>query len=225
MLVRATRTVSAWTFRALLYGALFVVVVLMHGAVTSALREEGWPGGLALGVSGLAVLALVVAAMHVLEFVARKRAEGREWARVRQGLPSGPCCVVWRAGEGESDMPWEIVGDLRAHYPKLARRLGVEGVAVLDFEVNAEGRAKNVHVVDAWPSDIFYEAAKAALLKAHFQPRGDVHPRFGASYRMPFVFRIAGAARLKDRGRRAKPAQPAALQAATEVVEKLRRSA
>lgn len=224
MLVQATKTVSSWTSRALFYGALFLGVVLLHGALTAALREAGWSGGAALGASGLFVLALVIFAMRVVEYIIARRAEARELERVRQGLPSGPCCIVWRAGDGEADMPWELVGHLHAAYPKLARRLGVEGVAVLEFEISAEGRAKNIHVVDAWPSDVFFDAARAALKQARFALRGDVHPRFGASYRMPFVFRIAGASRLKDRGRRARKARPA-LQAAARVVDKLRRSA
>jgi hypothetical protein len=71
---------------------------------------------------------------------------------------------------------------------------------------------------------VFYEAAREAMLRVRFQPRGDIHPRFGASYRMPFVFRIAGAAKLRERGHRAKPLRPT-LDAAADAVEKLRRSA
>lgn len=224
MLIWATRTVSALTFRALFYGGLFVVVVLLHGAFTSALRSAGWPGGYALAASGLVVLGVVILTMQATEYIALRRAEAREMERVRQGLPIGPCCVVWKSADGEADMPWELVGHLHAAYPKLARRLGVEGMAIVDFEINAEGQAKNIHCVDAWPSDVFFDAARGALLQAQFQPRGEERPRFGVSYRMPFVFRIAGAARLKDRGRKARKARPV-LRAAVQAVEKLRRTA
>jgi TonB family protein len=91
-------------------------------------------------------------------------------------------------------MPWTLSAPLRARYPALARRLGVEGVAVVDFEINAQGGAKTIQCVEAWPSDVFYAAAREALERARFEPREDQHVRFGASYRMPFVFRIAGAA-------------------------------
>jgi TonB family protein len=226
MLVSATRTVSTFTLRALFYAALFGVVAAVHFAITTALREAGWNNGLSLTVSGAVVLGVVLLAVNIADYAREQRAAWREIQRMKQGLPSGPCCVVWRASEseGEAAMPWDVVGQLQARYPKLARRFGVEGYAVVDFEINAQGQAKNVHCIDAWPSDVFYEAAREALAHAKFTPKPDVHPRFGASFRMPFVFRIAGAARLKDRGRHAKTLRPT-LKAAGEAVEKLRKSA
>jgi TonB family protein len=228
MLVRATRTVGEWAGRAVFYLALFVVVVVLHLALTGALRSSGFESNIALFISGAVVLGLVLSLMSFYGWVHEKRAAWREVRRMKQRLPSGPCCVIWRTAEtapGEEDdsMPWDVIGPLRARYPRLARRLGVEGVAVAAFEVNAEGRAKNIHCVDAWPSDVFYEAAREALSHARFEPKPDVHPRFGASYRMPFVFRIAGAARLKDTGRRARRLRPR-LQAAQQAVENLRQT-
>jgi TonB family protein len=226
MLVRVTRTASALTLRALFYGGLFALVVIVHLALTSVLRGLGWSATAALTASGALVLGLVLAAVNVADWVRERLEERREMQRLKQRLPAGPCCVIWRAdaaGGGEEAMPWEPVGPVRARYPKLARRLGVEGVAVAEFEVNAEGRAKNIACVDAWPSDVFYEAAREALLHARFQPKYDEHVRFGASYRIPFVFRIAGAARLEERGRRARKLRPA-LHAAQEALQKLRDS-
>lgn len=226
MLVSATRTVSVYTLRALFYGFLFVAVAIVHVAITTALRSAGWQGGVSLFVSGAAVLAVVLVLVNLADFIGEKRAAWRELQRMKQGLPVGPCCVIWRAGdaEGEADMPWDVVGHLRARYPKLARRLGIEGYAMVDFEINAQGAAKNIHCIDAWPSDVFFEAAREALSHAKFEPKPDVHPRFGASFHMPFVFRIAGAARLKDRGRHARRLRPA-LRAAGEAVDRLRKSA
>lgn len=228
MLVRATRTVSALTMRVLVYGALFIFVVVLHLALTSALREQGVNGGVSLFVSGAAVLGLVLVLFNLLERAREWRASRREMQRVRQRLPGGPICVIWRAPDNAADaddaaMPWDVVGPLKARYPKLARSLGVEGLAIAAFEVSAEGRAKNIHCVDAWPSDVFYEAAREALEHARFAPKHDVHVRFGASYRIPFVFRISGAANLKDRGRRARTLRPS-LEAAAQAVEKLRRT-
>lgn len=226
MLVQATRTVSTWTMRALFYGGLFVVVVASHVGLTAALRAQGWAGGTSLFVSGAVVLGLVVVLVNFADWLRKKRAEWREHARIKQGLPDGPCCVVWRPGvnatdDDEAAMPWEVAGPLRARYPRLARRLGVEGVAVVDFEVGAGGRVKNVHCVYAWPSDVFYEAAREAMLRTKFEPKGDRHVRFGASYKMPFVFRISGAAKVSQSGRRARKLRPT-LQAAADAVDKLR---
>lgn len=226
MLVSATRTVSTFTLRAVFYAALFVVVVIVHLSLTGILRAQGWSSGVSLFASGTVVLGLVLLLVNLADWVREKRAAHLEILRMRQGLPGGPCCVVWRTSEvPESDgaMPWRLVGVLRARYPKLARRLGVEGVAVVEFEIGAGGVVKNAHCIHAWPSDVFFDAAREALLRVRFEPKPDVHVRFGASYRMPFVFRISGASRLSDRGVRAKPLHPA-LDAARDAVDKLRRA-
>lgn len=227
MLVSATRTVSTFTLRALFYAALFIVVVISHLALTGALRAQGWDASASMFASGSAVLALVLVAMQGADWLREKRAAHQELLRLRQRLPNGPCCVVWQniepAQESEDSMPWQPAGPLRARYPKLARRLGVEGVAVADFEIGAGGVVKNVHCAYAWPSDVFFDSAREALLRVKFEPKPDVHVRFGASYRMPFVFRIAGAANLREAGRRARTLRPA-LNAAEDAVQKLRRS-
>jgi TonB family protein len=190
------------------------------------LRAAGWNAGMSLLVSGAVVLAIVLGGLKFAQFVRAWRRARFDEQRQRMLLPVGPCCVVWRgaASEAESDMDWEPVGHLRARYPKLPRRLGIEGVAIVDFEINAQGQAKNIHCVDAWPHDVFFEAAREGLAQAKFQLKPDVHARFGQSYRMPFVFRISGAAQTKDRGRKARQLRPV-LQAAGQAVEKLRKSA
>jgi TonB family protein len=230
MLVQATRTLSTLTMRALFYGALFIIVVVVHLGLTGALRAQGWGPSASLLASGAVVLGLVLLMVNFADWAREKRAAHREIQRMKQGLPGGPCCVVWKNAEpaqrDEDDpnaMPWEIAGPLRARYPKLARRLGVEGVAVAEFEVSANGVAKNIHCVYAWPSDVFYEAAREALTVAKFQPKPDTHVRFGSSYRIPFVFRIAGAAKVQESGRRARKLRPT-LHAAQQAVEKLRRT-
>jgi TonB family protein len=236
MLIRTTRTLSTWAMRALFYAALFGVVVIAHLAISGVLRAQGWGGGVALLVAGAVVLVFVIVVTNGAEWLRDRLRERREMQRVQQRLPSGPCCVVWRAPEEKtvrqliaeeddhSDMPWDVVGPLRARYPKLARRLGVEGIAIAEFEVGADGRAKNINCIDAWPSDVFYAAAREALLHARFQPKGDIHVRFGASYKMPFVFRISGASKARDAGRRARPLRPT-LAAAQQAVENLRQQA
>lgn len=207
MLVRATRTLSALTVRGLFYSGLFAFVVVLHLGLTGALRGLGAGPRVSLFVSGVIVLALVLALVNASDWLTERVDSHREMQRLRQHLPSGPCCVVWRASDpaarAEAAMPWELASPLRARYPKLARRLGVEGVAVVEFEIAAGGKAKNVECIDVWPSEVFYIAAREALELAVFQPKRDEHLRFGASYRIPFVFRIAGAADVSDSGVRA----------------------
>jgi TonB family protein len=232
MLIQTTKTLSTWTMRALFYAALFAVVVLSHLAITTLLLSQGWGGGVAMLIAGAVVLAFVIVVFSAGEWLRDRLRERREMQRVKARLPSGPC-VVWNAPaeksvrqlieadeDDHSDMPWDVVGPLRARYPKLARRLGIEGIAIAEFEVGADGRAKNINCVDAWPSDVFYESAREALLHAKFKPK-DVHIRFGASYKMPFVFRISGASKARDAGRRARTLRPT-LAAAQQAVENLR---
>ena len=227
MLIQTTRTISRLTLRALFYLALFAVVVFAHLALTGALRGQGVSGGLSLFISGATVLGIVLISIAAADWTSALLASWRERRRIAQGLPDGPCCVVWQSAEPNVDdedaMPWEIVGPLRARYPGLARRLGIEGVAVAEFEVAANGRAKNIHFAYAWPAEVFFEAAREALQRARFTLK-DVHPRFGVSYKMPFVFRIAGASKRAEQGRRAAALSPA-LAAAQDAVDRLRSDA
>lgn len=193
MLIQATRTISAFTLRVLFYLGLFIAVVLVHMAVTSGLARAGWPSGLSLFGSGALVLATVLFAINFSDLLREQRAAAQERGRRRQGLPEGPCCVIWRGDiepEQSDAMPWEPAEPLRLRYPRLAARLRIEGLAVVEFEIGADGAAKNLQCLEAWPSEVFFDAAREALRSARFQPKFDMHVRFGAAYRMPFVFRI-----------------------------------
>lgn len=223
MLVRATRTLSTWVLRALFYAVLFLFVVIVHVALTTALRQHGWNGGFSLLASGAAVLFLVLTLVQAADWLRRWLEERQEVHRFRMKLPAGPMCVIWNPATeavGAASMPWRIIGPMRARYPTLPRRLQIEGYAIAEFEVSAEGRAKNIHLVDAWPSDVFFISAKEALEYARFEPSLDEHVRFGATYRMPFVFRLHGVSRLVEKGSRARTLRPI-LHAAQRLVEKV----
>lgn len=205
MLVKATRAISALTLRALFYGALFVVVVIVHMGITGSLREQGLGGAFSLVVSGAVVLGVVLLSFSAADWLREWREASLEAARVRLRLP-GPCCVYWPDDKAaEAAMQWELAGPLRARYPWLLERLGIEGVAVVDFEVSAEGRAKNIRCIHSWPTDAFYESTRDALARAKFEPKPDLHVHHGVSYQLPFVFRLDGARRARARGSKAGP--------------------
>lgn len=211
MLVRATRTVSTWILRALFYAALFLVVVIVHLGLTTALRQYGLNGSLSLLLSGAAVLLVVLALVQASAWLRQWLHERRELTRARLRLPVGPTCLIWQPNSElaqTSPMPWSTIGPMLARYPGLPRRLGIEGYAIAEFEVGANGRAKNIHLVDAWPTDLFFKSAKEALQQARFEPSLDEHVRYGASYRMPFVFRLPGSSKLSEKGARAKTLRP-----------------
>lgn len=203
MFVWATRTLWAMALRAAFFAGLFVVVIVMQVALVTALRAGGWSPPAAIAASGSAVLAIVLGVHYGLRFRAARAARALDRERERLGLPHGPCCVVWR-GEAGDDIPWDVEGQLHAEYPPVAERLKIEGFAVVDFEVGHDGRAKNLHCVDYWPAPVFYQAAADALRAASFTSSDPNGPRFGPSYRIPFVFRIRGASKLNDRGRKAR---------------------
>lgn len=190
MLVTATRTLWALTLRAVFYGLLFLVVVVVHLAITGALRQQGLGGAFALTVSGAVVLGVVLLSLAAAELLKEREAAAWEAARAKQGLPEGPCCVLGEWSDDEEAMQWAPVAPLTPTYPKVAQRFGIEGVAVLDFEVSAEGRAKAIQRVDSWPTEGFFKAARRALREAQFEPKPDIHARYGEVFRMSFVFRL-----------------------------------
>src|SRR6185295_10043397 len=134
MLVRATRTLSMWVLRALFYAVLFVVVVVVHVALTTALRQHGWNGSLSLLASGAAVLILVLALVQANDWLRQGLHERREMQRFKLKLPAGPTCLIWTpaadAGGAGAAMPWDIIGPMRARYPRLPRQLQIEGYAI-----------------------------------------------------------------------------------------------
>ena len=201
MIIRATRNFSQATFRVAFYIGLFVLVVVAQVGVSSGLRVIGWSPGMALVVSGAVVLASVLLAMHAYEVAMRRRALALERDRIKYNYPEGGCCVLWSndlVGSGPRlEEFWTPEKKLAAPFPKSAWTLGVEGYAILEFEMSAEGRAKNIHCVDAWPSEAFYEAARRAITETQFRIQDGAQVRFGVSYKMPFVFRIADDARME----------------------------
>jgi len=205
MRVSATRRATDLAGGLLFLAVVFVGVIVLQGGVNGALRNAGVAGGLSLLLSGAVAFGAVVGGFGLYRFWTARKARLAERTRDGLGLPAGPTCIVWRGEEG-AEMPWALAHPIRVHFPKIARRFGIEGVAIAEFDIAPDGHVKNIHCIDAWPHDIFYEAAHAALKDARFVVREGERPRFGPSYRMPFVFRIQGASRVNDQGRRARSA-------------------
>ena len=197
------RRVSAVAARALFLSGLFVVVVLAQVTLTTVFMAFGLGGGQALLASGGVISVIVAITVFILNRRWRGRLAALEAARERLGLPEGPCCVVWR-GSADVSMPWLLATPIVARFPDAARRLGIEGFAILDFEIGVDGAPRTINCVDVWPAPVFSEAATEALAAARFTPAPGFTPRFGVSYQVPFVFRIRGAAAVRDRGAHAR---------------------
>ncbi|MBI1186952.1 MAG: TonB family protein [Alphaproteobacteria bacterium] len=193
MLVWATRRLPDYVARGAILAALFVLVVVLQIGLTSGLRAAGAGSGVALALAGFAVLGLVLGTNWAIKRNRMRRLAAIEAARLRQGLPDGPCCVVW-SSESAGEAAWAPEATLKVRYPRLARRLGVEGAVVIEVEIDDGGRAGNLRCVDVWPSRVFYRAAAAALDGARFTMQGG-RGRLDRTVRVPFVFRISGAVR------------------------------
>lgn len=187
MLISAARRAFDLTRTALVLGLVFVLVAALNGALSVALRSAGLGVGPALLISGALVFAAVVGGWAGYR-TARAGERLRDMRnRERHGLPPGPFCLVWRGEEGEPD--WRARKPVRVRYPSVARRYGVEGLAIVEFEVGDDGRVGNIRTVECWPAPMFRDAVISALKQAEFAPGRQ-------SYRMPFIFRLRGGARI-----------------------------
>ena len=55
-------------------------------------------------------------------------------------------------------------------YPRAALHLGIEGYAEVLFHVDMSGTVESVEVLDAYPPNVFEQAAAAAALQWKFEP-------------------------------------------------------
>lgn len=198
---------TALSVRGLFYAGLFLAVIIGQATLTTLLRDQGLDGGAALAIAGAVVFGAVIAALLAYNAAAGIYWRRKDAERAALGLPVGPVCAIWQ-WRPPAELPWASVKPFHARFPKIAKTFGIEGYAVIEFEIGADGKARNLNLVDCWPAPIFYHAAAGALREAAFRPRQGMTPRFGESYQLGFVFRILGAAKVRDPGRRARRARP-----------------
>ena len=65
----------------------------------------------------------------------------------------------------------------RLTYPQAYNQRGIEGWAVLGFDIGADGAIGNVTVLAAQPSEEFGASGKAVLQSGRFQPSEEIHTR------------------------------------------------
>lgn len=99
-------------------------------------------------------------------------------APVAAGNPHGQL-----GGVGSSDILTPLQR-IEPSYPYRAQQAGIEGFVTLSFSVDAEGRVRDVTVVDAKPRRQFERAAIQAVSKWRYQPRP------GASDKLPQVITL-----------------------------------
>ena len=65
------------------------------------------------------------------------------------------------------------VVDVTPEYPQAALRRDITGHVVVQFDVDANGKARNITIVDARPARIFNGAVRTALMRSTFKLNND----------------------------------------------------
>jgi TonB family protein len=78
--------------------------------------------------------------------------------------------AVLLAGCAAQDRPLQLVSGTGPVYPPEARAEGVEGFAVVRYDVDEAGRVVNARVVDSSPQGVFDQSALRAVTSWKFRP-------------------------------------------------------
>jgi TonB family protein len=100
--------------------------------------------------------------------------------------------AVVLSGCASSDRPLQLLSGTGAVYPPQARAEGVEGYAVVRYDVDTEGRVGNARVVASSPQGVFDESALQAVSRWRFRPaerNGEPLAVNGLESRLDFVLK------------------------------------
>lgn len=117
------------------------------------------------------------------------------------GLCVGLCTVAW-ASQGSGGVPASGIGqgavladrNAIAHkmpppsYPKIAFEQSIVGKVVVRVDVDAEGKATNVRVLEATPAGVFDEATVAAAKQWTFEPAIRNGKAVASALKIPVTF-------------------------------------
>nr|WP_284710904.1 energy transducer TonB [Desulfovibrio aminophilus] len=93
-------------------------------------------------------------------------------------------------GPGQVDRPPRLLRRIDPRYPEAARRQGVHGKVVLKFLVGADGRVRDIEVVEAEPPGAFEQAAVEAVSRWEFSPAMLRGRPVAVWMRVPVSFRL-----------------------------------
>lgn len=100
--------------------------------------------------------------------------------------------VLLLAGCASQNRPLQLESGAGAIYPPQARAQGVEGYAVVRYDVDVEGRVRNARVVASAPQGVFDESALQAVSRWKFTPaqrNGQPHAVNNLESRLDFLLR------------------------------------
>lgn len=84
----------------------------------------------------------------------------------------------------------QLVGRINPVYPYAARQKNLQGVVIVRFLVDAEGKVTRASVVEAQPAQVFEQAALEAVRKWRFQPARLDNERVATWMSVPIRFKM-----------------------------------
>ncbi len=78
---------------------------------------------------------------------------------------------------------------IKPEYPEEARRLGIEGLVLLEVAISSEGKVLEVKILEE-PGSGLGEAARSAILKSEFEPAMSGGTPVAVRVRIPVRFRL-----------------------------------
>lgn len=85
----------------------------------------------------------------------------------------------------------EAVLDVQPEYPQSALRRDISGHVVVRFNIDANGKAHNISIVEASPARIFNSAVRIALKRSTFSTGGSTNDDSSSSYERTYHFNQA----------------------------------
>jgi TonB family protein len=110
----------------------------------------------------------------------------------RLGATVALAVVLLLGGCTSADRPLQLVSGAGAVYPPQARAEGIEGYAVVRYDVETDGRVVNARVVASSPQGVFDDSAVQAVSRWRFRPaerNGEPTAVSGLESRLDFLLK------------------------------------
>jgi protein TonB len=121
---------------------------------------------------------------------APESSSGEDTAEADTGRRSDSGGIAEFGGADAGDSGPEPVEPIKPEYPAAARRMGVEGVVVLEVSVSEDGRSTGYRVIPPRAHRVLEEAAVDAALNARYRPAIRGSRSAADTLRLRIVFRL-----------------------------------
>lgn len=128
----------------------------------------------------------------------RPSCSSRRFATLARGVLGAAVVLLLVAGCASSERSLQLVSGSAVVYPAAARAAGIEGYAVVRYDIDADGRAVNARVVESQPAEVFDEAALATVASWRFRPARGAQPRRVEGVQSRVQFSLGGGEAYRD---------------------------